>query len=609
MATTDVHGVLMPFDYVRDIHDPAFGLSKVAHLVDKARAEVPGNLLFDCGDMLEGTALTDLIARPKSKEFDLNGSHLTISVMNTMGYNAMALGNHDFNYGLAFLRKALRSAAFPVLSANLVLRGTAQTAFRGAALLVTRVRDTQGHWHPIKVGVFGVLPPQTVAWDYHHLGASHWVLPIQATAARRARALRAAGADVVVALSHSGISDAAEDLDLGPLTENAALQVAATPEIDAVFCGHTHGLVPGPRYQGLEEVFPDFSATEGRVLNTPIVMAGAAAQGLGIIDLDLRWDKGRWRSVVGRGHVRRVAPSTPAKASVLEQVAPSHLATRSALSAQIGSTDACLHTLFALVGGSRALELVAKVQRQFGEHVRASLPQVADLPLLSASTPFRTIGAGRTTEVTEILPGPVLRRHLYDLYPYPNSFALVEVTGAQLRAWLAESGQIFHQLVRGVKNQPLLRAHVPTYTFDVIYGVQTQFDLALAPTHPNRVAHVTLDGAEIGPDDRVLVATNAYRAGVLRQQGRMQQVLPVPLKSNRDLLEEAFANGLSWPKAPAERPWRFAPMAETAAWFRTSPLAHAYTDEARRLGITLGDYDAEGLLRATVALWDPSETS
>lgn len=602
MATTDVHAALMPFDYVRDVPDPIHGLAKCARVIRQAQAEVPGHLLFDCGDAFEGTALADLLARPRPDGPKANGTHLVVSVMNALGYDAMALGNHDFNYGLPALRRALGAAAFPALCANLVARGTAQTAFPGTAILQAKVKDDTHRWHTCRVGIFGVLPPQTVAWDRHHLGQTHWVLPIVETARRRAKALRAAGAEVVVALAHTGIPSSSNGLETGPFAENAALEVAAIEAVDVVFCGHTHGKLPGPQYAPLEPAVAGFDATRGLVGDTPIVMSGSAGCCLGVVDLTLARQGGRWRIAKARSELREFSPASPTNDPVVNTIAQAHQQTRGALNAQVGHTDVPLHTLFALAKGSRVSDLIAHVQKDFAQTQIAALPDARDLPLLSAGTAFRAVNSGNPNAVTEILPGQVLRRHLYDIYPFPNAFALVEVTGAQLQDWVLQSAQIFAQITPGAGEQPLLRKGVPSYSFDTLHGAETVLDLQYCTNDPRRIAALRIDGRAIALNDRLLVATNTYRAGLLSAKGQLVRILPTLTPYTRDLVEAAFAKGLAWSGRPLDRPWSLAPIAGASAQFRTSPLAWTYSEEARRLDITLGGYDAEGYLQASLSL-------
>lgn len=166
MATTDAHVHVYPYDYYRDMEDQTVGLSKVATLIDEARAEARNSLLFDNGDFVQGNPLGDLIGYERGlKEGD---EHPMIRAMNALRYDGGTLGNHEFNYGVPFLDKVLAKAAFPVVSAN-VVKGAATGDIRRAGtyvkpyvILDRMVTDEAGAAHPIKVGVIGVCPPQKI---------------------------------------------------------------------------------------------------------------------------------------------------------------------------------------------------------------------------------------------------------------------------------------------------------------------------------------------------------------------------------------------------------------------------------------------------------------
>ena len=149
IETTDLHQHLLPYDYYADRPLDGIGLAHAAHLIDAARAEAANALLFDNGDFLQGTPMGDLVAYEKGlREGDL---HPVMAAMNALQFDAITLGNHEFNYGLDFLMKALTGAAFPVVFVRrlILLRPGLQRRARQQLRRVRRPARQRGPgWRP-----------------------------------------------------------------------------------------------------------------------------------------------------------------------------------------------------------------------------------------------------------------------------------------------------------------------------------------------------------------------------------------------------------------------------------------------------------------------------
>ncbi|WP_295043225.1 metallophosphoesterase [uncultured Paracoccus sp.] len=348
LATTDMHMKLLPHDYLADRPCERGSLAQVASLVDRHRAKVRNTLLLDNGDFLQGTPLGDQAARAETR------IHPAIASMNLMGYDAAAIGNHDFAFGLEVLQSAARQARFPFLAANLRLRGRAD--FPGFTILDRPVVTAEGRRTRLRIGVVGFLPPQTTAWD-RDLSRQMACTDILDTARRVLPRIRAAGADLIVALAHSGISDR----PARPGAENVAAELAALDGVDVIVAGHTH------------EVFPqsDLGAGGGTLSGKPAVMPGFGGSHLGVIDLCLSHDPAKgWSLSDAAAWCEGVAPDQPAAPAVLRAVAVTHRQTQSRLRRRIGHSERRISSYFALVGIDPALTLVNMAQRW---HVRKSL--------------------------------------------------------------------------------------------------------------------------------------------------------------------------------------------------------------------------------------------
>ncbi|MGN7869032.1 bifunctional 2',3'-cyclic-nucleotide 2'-phosphodiesterase/3'-nucleotidase [Paracoccus sp. 22332] len=560
LATTDMHMKLLPHDYLADRPCARGSLAQIASLVDRHRAAARNTLLLDNGDFLQGTPLGDQAARAGTK------SHPAIAAMNLMGYDAAAIGNHDFAFGLDVLQSAARQARFPFLAANLRLRSRAD--FPGFTILDKPVLTASGRRLVLRIGVVGFLPPQTTAWD-RDLSRQMACADILETARRVLPRIRAEGAELVVALAHSGISDRPSR----PGAENVAADLAALDGVDVIVAGHTH------------EVFPRAgSGAAGATLSgKPAVMPGFGGSHLGVIDLSLTHDQETgWRLSHASARCERVAPDQPASPAVLRAVAATHRLTQTHLRRRIGHSDRRISSYFALVGVDPALRLVNMAQRWF---VRKSLKgtRLDGIPVLSAAAPFRAGGRGGPDHYTDVAPGRLRLGNLTDIYSFPNRICALLVTGADLRGWLERSASLFRQIRPGCSDQPLTDPGFPAYQFDVIQDLCWDIDLSRPPafaqdgraTGGSRVRDLTWRGGALADDDRFVLATNSYRLAACGLFAPLTAGTPVilpPGPPTRDVIRDYLRQRrhLSIEAAPA---WHFLPMPGTSALFETGPQA------------------------------------
>ena len=595
LGISDLHAHLRGYDYGTGHDTPGIGLARLATLVRQARAEVANCLLFDNGDTIQGTALGDWAVAAGAR----SGPHPVIAALNHIGVDAATLGNHDFNFGLPALRHSYRGAAFPVVCANAVTRRGPSPAEDGTlfppwALLTRRLTDEAGHPVTLRIGVIGLLPPQILAWDYPHLKGAVSVRGIVEAAAAHVPALRRAGADLVVALCHSGLGDDTADPDL----EQAATALARIDGIDAVLSGHAHGRFPGPGWPRTEGIDPEAGLVHGK----PLVMPGAWGSHLGQIDLALRRGPDGWqvtghsaglRAVVN-GHGRPV-PEDPELLAVTE---PAHRATIAFMSRPVGQIRQRIHTYFSMVEPDAGQAAIAAAQMAEIRRLAAGTPQEG-LPVLAAVSPFKCGGPAGPGHFTDIPPGPLLLRHVNDLYYYPNTLRAVAVTGAELCDWLERAASSFRRILPGAGPQPLLDPAAPSYDFDTVFGASYRIDLA-APARfspegaridpaASRIRDLTVAGRPVTAGDRFVVATQNYRLGGGGQFPGLtagREILGVNVDM-RQLLGAFLAGGGTW---PADRPWRFDPVPGASAVFPTSPEARSAPEDVRRLGLVdLGD--------------------
>ena len=583
LATTDLHVQIYPYDYYADRAAQTVGLSRVAGLIGTLRAQTPNTVLLDNGDFLQGNPMGDLVAAEGLKP---GATHPMIAAMNTVGYDAAALGNHEFNYGIEFLRDCLAGASFPVVSANVVTNPGLtipqdRTLLPPYVILDRQLADDDGRFHPIRIGVIGLLPPQIMVWDQARLQGHVTTRDIVATAAARVPQMKADGADLIIALCHSGIGNAAAQDGM----ENAAVALAAVPGIDAVIAGHSHLVFPGPAFAGHAGV--DIAA--GTLAGKPAVMAGCFGSHLGVIDLLLDRGPDGWRVINTRAEAISVAdiPATAAarhcEQAVLASASADHLATLDYIRRPVGMSKVALNSFFAVLPGDMALRLVARAQQR---HVEQALHGTTyqGLPVLSATAPFKMGGRGGPSFYADVAPGALALRNLADLYLYPNTIHAVVVNGAELIDWLHRSAGIFARIIPGLPEQPLLDPEVPSSHFDVIDGLTWQIDLSqparfdlrgnLVNPQTRRIRALCHGGRPVAPDDHFIVATNNYRAATAAIDPKAGQgrVILAGAELIRDiLLRHVTDSGTVGPMT--EPGWSFAPLPGTSVIYDTSPRA------------------------------------
>lgn len=503
LATSDLHAHAFGWDYHVDKPQPGLGLSDLAHLIDTARAECPNTLLLDNGDFLQGSPLGDWAA-----EQGTHRTHPMISAMNVLGYDAGTLGNHEFSYGLPLLRRAMADADFPFVSANLQPLDNGPFAARG--IVIDRVlSDGNGKSRPIRIGITGIAPPQTVIWEAHKIEGQVAATDAVPAATEAVSALRDAGADVVILLAHTGLGEESNPQGM----ENVAQSLALLSGADAMVMGHTHLVYPCQDGGA--------SRVEDGLHGTPAVMPGFFGSHLGRIDLTLRHDGTQWSLSGGRADLLPAAAATRPHRGVQRVCGAAHKAARHWLSQQIGYSDEPLHSYFAQVAPSQTMRLVAAAQAR---HVQLRLAGTTfgDLPLLSSTAPFRAGGRGGVGNFTDIPAGPLDLRHATDIYPFPNTVVALRLTGAELKDWLERAVIQFATIDPDQTDQALVRPDSPSFDFDLIAGLSFAIDVTQPPRfdargvcvnpQAHRIRGLTRNGQPIAAEDVFILATNSYRA-------------------------------------------------------------------------------------------------
>jgi len=578
LETTDLHSNVMSYDYYKLADDDSLGLERAATLIRQARKEFANTLLFDAGDTIQGTALADYQALVKKPACDQT---LAIyNAMDTLHYDAGTIGNHEFNYGLPFLSQVTgtpfdaagvpvehcKGPDYPLVLANVFSAKTGQPLYAPWKILERKIQvrapDGSMRESTLRVGVIGFTPPPILEWDKRNLEGKVTVMGVVDAARKYVPQVRAAGADLVIAIVHGGVNTSPYSTDM----ENADWYLAQVPGIDVMLMGHSHQVFPDPHNPRSHYVhMRDVDNQRGFVNGVPAVMGDFFGKAIGVIDLHLRYADGHWQVDKDATHaeVRLVEPRGEKPVApdmqIVQIVAPEHAATIAYVKTPIGNSEVPMTTYFVAAGDTSALTLVNTAQREYAEtYIKSNLPQFANVPVLSAAAPFKA-GFGGPNDYTDVPAGPLAINNAADLYLYPNTLTAVKIDGAGVKAWLEKSAQWFNRIdPHDAKPQELVNRRFPTYNFDVIQSGLT-YVIDVTKAAGERIRDLRYKGEPVKPDQPFIVVTNNYRASggggfpglngsniVLSAPDANRDVLIDYVRSAREITRALFVGARNW---------------------------------------------------------------
>ncbi|WP_442737852.1 bifunctional metallophosphatase/5'-nucleotidase [Streptomyces pseudogriseolus] len=543
MGTTDLHGHVFNWDYYKDAEyqDPAGnaqGLARVSTLVNRIRAERgrENTLLLDAGDTIQGTPLTYYYAKVDPITAEGGPVHPMAQAMNAIGYDAVALGNHEFNYGIETLRKFEEQCDFPLLGANALDAKTLRPAFPPYFIKTFRVKGAP----PVKVAVLGLTNPGIAIWDKAYVQGRLTFPGLEEQAAKWVPKLRSMGADVVVVSAHSGTSGTSSYGDQLPHVENAAANVARqVPGIDAILVGHAHAEIAELRVT---------NEKTGRevVLSEPLCYA----ERLTLFDVELTFERGRWQVESVKASLRDAA-SVEDDPRITRLLGDEHAQVVAYVNQVVGTATETLTTVEARYKDAPIIDLISKVQEDVVREALAGTEHAA-LPVLSQASPF--------SRTSEIPAGDVTIRDLSSLYVYDNTLVAKLMTGAQVRAYLEYSAEYFNRTAAGapVDVDTLTNANGrPDYNYDYVSGVR--YDIDIAQPAGSRIKNLTFDGAPVDDAQRFVFAVNNYRAnggGAFPHVASAPELWAESTEIRTRIAEWATAKGVLDPKDFASEDWR-----------------------------------------------------
>ena len=509
-ATSDVHGYVRGWDYYRNEPDSVRGLSRATTIIDSLRrvsALTP--VVVDAGDFLEGNPLAYVAAR-----VDTTMPHPVIAAMNAVQYDAVALGNHEFDYGLATLDRANRQADFPLLAAN-VYTPDGHQRFRGWAVSTRR---------GIKIGLVGATTPGAMVWDRDELAGRVVIRDIVPDVRAAVEQAREAGCSVVIVVLHSGLDEPSsyDTASTHVPSENVAARLAhEVSGIDLIVYGHSHK-----------------ELADTVINNTLLMQPRNWATSVAVAHLRLEKRNGRWEVTAHHSSlVRSVHHREDPEISAVTQ--EGQTAALRYTRSTIGNTAVAWHADSARVADTPLIDFILDAEQ------RASGAQLASTAAFSLDA--------------SLAAGPITVARIAALYPYDNTLRAIKISGAQLREYLEQSARYYRTNPNGsVGVDPT----IPGFNYDIVSGVNYTIDL----TRPagDRISTLTYQGRPVAPTDSFTLALNSYR-----QSGgggfSMLQGAPVVYDRQQDirqlLIDEVRRKGTLVPADYEHHNWRIVPAA------------------------------------------------
>lgn len=522
LATTDLHGNIYPYDYYA-ARTAQRGLAKIATLIATERAANPNTVLLDCGDTIQGTPL-ESVHQAGIRAGTTNSPDPMMLAMNALGYDAMTVGNHEWNFGLRNLGAAREDAKFPWISANIA-------ADPGAAVKPFApyfIKVVEG----VKIAVIGITTTGEPVWEKAENYAGYRFLPGKEAAAKAVAEVQSKEhPDVIIAAIHAGLD---RNIKTGALTafdnlpgENMVYQIATeVPGLDAIIFGHTHSELAGAYVGG-------------------VLLMQPRNWGMSLGELDLTLEDaagGHWRITSKNSRVIPVTAQTAADESILAIGKPYHEAAERFLSMPVAESRVEMSGAIARVEDTPLIDMIHEAQL-FYSHADVSFASIFNAGL-------------------RIHKGPLTVREIAGLYIYENTLYTIEGNGRMVREALENAARYFLTCTGACNAGPLINARVIAYNYDQASGVEYEIDLR--QPEGRRIRNLRYRGQPLADDQKLKIAVNNYRAGGAAGYKMFAgaNVIWRSTEEIRDLMIEYYSTHNRLPANPGDN-WKIVP--ESAA--------------------------------------------
>ncbi|MBQ2753289.1 MAG: 5'-nucleotidase C-terminal domain-containing protein [Firmicutes bacterium] len=469
IATSDLHGNIWGYSYEDNAETTNNGMARVYNYVQQVRAENPNTILIDGGDTIQGTIMTDDLYTPNPEL-----EHPVIAVMNYMDYDAMTLGNHEFNWGIPTMNAILAQADFPMLSANVKKADGTPVTGLGYTII-----ERAG----VKVAVIGVTTPNVPIWDGGKAGIDELTYGAADKAVKEAIAEIGDKADIIMVDAHMGMF-AEFDEEGGADSGNKIIET--NPEIDALYVGHMHITV------------------NEKVGNTIVGGCRNAGREIGRYDFVVDKDNNVVSSTVELVDMANYEPSAEIRdLAIVKEAQEKTIAFVTGAGGEDGEE-----------GGSSLGTTTAKFQPvdEIATLPEGKLQDTAVMDLINKiqlEASGADVSAAALFKDTSDLPeGGINYGNIFDIYKFDNTLYRVTVTGAELKAYMEWAANCYNQWEEGDINISF-DPEYPGYLYDMFAGVDYEIDLS--QPKGQRIVNVMFKGAPLKDDQTLTLAVNNYR--------------------------------------------------------------------------------------------------
>ncbi len=491
LATSDMHGKFMPYDYALNAESTSGSAAQVASAVRELRTD--NTLVLDAGDIFQDNS---------AELFLEDDIHPMSIVLNAIGYDAWTTGNHEYNYGMETLEKLIGQVDAPLILGNVYDQD-------GNALgEAYRMFEVNG----VKIAVIGMVTPNITRWDSVNLADCTVTDPAEEI--EKAIAEIGDEADVLIGLMHMSVNDEYNVPNSG--VSDLAEQF---PEFDLLIASHGH--------QGIPEL---------EINGVPIVENRNGGATMAQIQMDLTKDaSGSWT----------VGDTSTELISISDYKADAEL------TEELESYNARAIENAEVVIGEMVSDYLA-APNEIKEIPTAQIEDTALMDLINEVMRYyadaRVSGVALFVQDANLYKGDIRRSDMARIYKYANTLYKLEMTGAQLKKWMEWSAEYYNTFHRGDLTVSF-NENVPAYLYDMFSGVNYEINIANEPG--NRIENLTWpDGSPVEEDEVFTVAANDYRANsqltaygsVFAEGEELPKILEIDMKGELGGIRELIAD-------------------------------------------------------------------
>ncbi len=539
LSTSDLHSYISQYDYYNDSYSQSYGLVGLIGEIDYYRSQVKNSFLVDTGDTLVGNPLGNFIAQ-SFKPTDTSWQSAIICAMNKMEYDAAALGNHEFDYGLELVKQSYQAANFPIITSNIEDVATGQSLFQAYSIQDKKVFSSADKSYQLKIAYIGLTPPQTMDLNRDKLTGKVLISDQLAAARKAVQEAKLAGTDIVIALAHSGLNT--DDYSQG--MEDVTYHLAQLADVDGILFGHSHKRFPAQPALTHENI----NNKDGLINGKPAAQPGKWGEALSGIDLQLSRKEGKWVVTSGKGFVvdaSSIAENKEQKDRLASCLNTTEQALKQDLNEVIGQVSTPLSNQYNFIGNDAVYALGnASILAYLTQHLKSNDKiLVANAPATAIADPNYQID----------IKGPDINKKDLSKLVYPATLSALRMSGAEIKEWLEISASIYKE--PNDKSNQLLKTDALTYLYYPIEGVTYEINI----DHPSiynqqgdkilgtnnkqgRIENLRYQGELIKDSDNFILMASSYAPYFSREMKKKRQFLDIGSPNNKQLLSEYLKN-------------------------------------------------------------------